>query len=747
MVKVFQVRYNKRNKRIKAVDWAAKWIIIIGGIMTIGCIMAIFVLIINTTLPLFRSTKSELLAQVPLSNNDQQSGMAAFLLDERLKSVCLIYSNGHSVAMPLVPSMEQQIIEIPRPSLASETLRFVDRWGSGYFSLLWNDGMVNVVSMTASDPADLKDQNFFTVKNMATLAAPQDFTNPDGSIGRVSEDGRATRVDWRKSGELHIYQECVQKNILGKETRNVYRQKIEAQDTGAISSTVMDHAGNVVYMGTENGELLLWDLREAGKAVLQSRVKAASSPIKALALIFGEISVAVGDAEGAINTWSLVRDSHDETVRHLRRTHAFAPCGHAIQTIAPSMRDKCFLALNISGEAVLGHMTSERRLLALHPDAPLRWVTLSARGNGMAGVDADNKLSVWQITNPHPEISWRTLFGKVWYESYDEPVYAWQSSSANDDFEPKFSLVPLLFGSIKGSVYAMALAVPLALLGAMYVSQFATHRFRKIIKPAIETMASVPSVVVGFLAALWFAPLLEHNIAGFFLALVFIPAAILAFILAWHFQRGSAFAKRVEQGYEFLVIVPVIAAGALLAFYAGPFCEQMLFGGTFKQWLFDTAGRQYDQRNCIVIAFGLGFAVIPIIFTIAEDALTNIPQSLKAASLALGASRWQTTWRVVLPSASPGVLAAIIIGLGRAIGETMIVLMATGNTPIMDWSMFNGMRTLSANIAVEIPEAPVGGTLYRVLFLSAVLLFLLTSILNTVAELVRQRLRKKYGHY
>jgi phosphate transport system permease protein len=120
---------------------------------------------------------------------------------------------------------------------------------------------------------------------------------------------------------------------------------------------------------------------------------------------------------------------------------------------------------------------------------------------------------------------------------------------------------------------------------------------------------------------------------------------------------------------------------------------------------------------------------------------------MTAASLALGASRWQTVWRVILPSASPGIFAAVMIGFGRAVGETMIVFMATGNTPIMDWSPFNGFRTLSANIATEIGEADRGGTLYRVLFLCAVLLFLMTFLLNTVAEVVRVRLRKKYGQY
>jgi phosphate transport system permease protein len=167
-------------------------------------------------------------------------------------------------------------------------------------------------------------------------------------------------------------------------------------------------------------------------------------------------------------------------------------------------------------------------------------------------------------------------------------------------------------------------------------------------------------------------------------------------------------------------------------------------GGSYRTWLQTAFGVTYDQRNSLVVGFAMGFAVIPIIFTISEDALSSVPKSLTSASLACGASPWQTAWRVVLPTASPGIFSATMVGLGRAIGETMIVLMATGNTPILDWSPFNGMRTLSANIAVEIPEAPLHGSLYRVLFLAAFLLFILTFILNTVAELVRQRLRRRY---
>jgi phosphate transport system permease protein len=146
-----------------------------------------------------------------------------------------------------------------------------------------------------------------------------------------------------------------------------------------------------------------------------------------------------------------------------------------------------------------------------------------------------------------------------------------------------------------------------------------------------------------------------------------------------------------------------------------------------------------------VVGFALGFAVIPIIFTLAEDAFANVPPSLISASLALGATRWQAARTVAIPAASPGLFAALMNGLGRAVGETMIVLMATGNTPVLSLSPFNGMRTMAACIAVELPEAPYGGSLYRVLILTALLLFAMTFVTNTAAAVVAARLRKRFG--
>jgi phosphate transport system permease protein len=264
-----------------------------------------------------------------------------------------------------------------------------------------------------------------------------------------------------------------------------------------------------------------------------------------------------------------------------------------------------------------------------------------------------------------------------------------------------------------------------------------------VVKPAVEIMAALPSVVLGFLAGLWLAPRLERGFPALMLLLLAVPAVIVGTGMAWR-KLPAAFRNRQPAGAEVLVYVLALGATIAGAVALSPLFERLAFGGDFQAWLLAITGETYDQRNAIVVGLAMGFAVIPIVFAISEDAFSNVPRNLVSGSLALGANRWQTVTRVVLPTASPGIFSAIMIGFGRAIGETMIVLMATGNTPLLDWSPFNGMRTLSANIAVEVPEAPYGGTLYRILFLSACVLFLMTFFVNTVAELVRQRLRDKY---
>jgi phosphate transport system permease protein len=469
-------------------------------------------------------------------------------------------------------------------------------------------------------------------------------------------------------------------------------------------------------------------------------------PVTALGFLIGDRTLLVGDEAGGVSTWQVIPPPGGGE-RRLTRIHEYQRQKGPVIDISASKREKGFVTADATGEVHLNYGTSGQTLLSLKAATgpTLGSVSMTPKADGLVTLDDSGSVALWQLDNPHPEITWRTLFGRVWYEGYSQPDYVWQSTGATDDFEAKFSLVPLVYGTLKGTFYALLFAVPLALLAAVYVSEFMHPDLKAYVKPIVEIMAALPSVVLGFLAGLWLAPLVERVVPGLFLVPLVLPVVILLALLAWRMIPAGV-RGRVRHGSEVFLLLPVVVVGVWLAMVLGGRIEAVLLDGNYRGWLFSALGLTYDQRNSLVVGIAMGVAVIPIIFTIAEDSLANVPGHLRAGSLALGATRWQTALRIVLPTASPGIFSAIMIGFGRAVGETMIVLMATGNTPVMDWSIFNGFRALSANIAVELPEAPEQGTLYRVLFLAAFLLFCLTFVVNTVAELVRLKLRKKYRY-
>jgi len=511
-----------------------------------------------------------------------------------------------------------------------------------------------------------------------------------------------------------------------------------------VRDILISNDQRLLYVVHNSDEITLVDITDIEDTQILNRKKVVTEGAKLTAVSFltGQISLLIGDDKGHISQWFPVKS---EQGLQLTKIRSFDTQQSAISQINTEQRRKGFAAVDSKGKLGIYHSTAARTLLSEKAmNNPIAHLALSPRANVALMEDNKGNYQRWNIENEHPEVSWQVLWQKVWYESYQEPKYIWQSSSSSNDFEPKFSLIPLAFGTIKAALYAMLFAVPLAIMGAIYTAYFMSPAMRTYVKPTIEIMEALPTVILGFLAGLWLAPMIELHLPGVFALLLLMPVGVLLFAFAWH-NLPAKIKQIIPDGWQAALLIPIILFTGWGVLSLSLPMEVLFFNGDMKAWLGTNLGLQYDQRNSLVVGIAMGVAVIPTIFSITEDAIFSVPKHLTFGSLALGATTWQTLTRVVILTASPAIFSAIMIGMGRAVGETMIVLMATGNTPVMDLSIFQGMRTLSANIAVEMPEAELGSTHYRVLFLAALVLFVFTFIFNTVAEIVRQRLRKKYS--
>lgn len=249
------------------------------------------------------------------------------------------------------------------------------------------------------------------------------------------------------------------------------------------------------------------------------------------------------------------------------------------------------------------------------------------------------------------EVSLSNLFSSRWY-----PI------------EGYYGILPLIGGSLLVTIGAALVAIPVGLASAIFIAEIAPRWLREVLKPVVEILAGLPSVVLGFLGILVLVPFLRTTLN--------LPTGLTAL------------------------------AGAIL----------------------------------------LGTISIPTIVSIAEDALDAVPKAYRDASLAMGATHWQTIWRVTLPAARSGVLTAIMLGLGRSIGETMTVMMVTGNAGVMPAglsALFSPARTMTATIAAEMGEVARGSTHYHVLFFIGIVLFLISLAINITASAVISRTKKR----
>jgi len=747
-------RFTVSPMTLAADRWMGR-LIRFGGIGVVLAVFGMLAFLILQVFPLFTGAKVE-----PVGALTVPADAVAFGEDEYGDFPYVVRADGQVVFQRAKDGVR---IHEWAPTLSARRVTAVRSYPrAGLVFLGLSDGSVQEVRITYRSTFDAAGRR--TVEPNVTALEPVaigraglpclDVWNAKGAQSRLllvrQEEGGRPRLTAVRLTE--------RKGLGGKSKVTASDPFVVAADAPSVEQVLLPSTAESLIVVGKSGEVRAYADDGATFSFLQAFApfKDARDPAVASAgLIFGNVSVVFVSRAGEQQVWSMYPQLQPDgkSLRRWGKIHDGESLAGAGEGVYPAEGNKCYLAV-AAGKFQLRNMTTgSLRWEGAAPAGSLRQVAFAANYDRFTALSADGKLHRWRVVDHHPESSWSAFFGQIWYEGATGPAYTWQSSSGSDEFEAKYSLVPLFYGTVKGTFYALLFALPIALTAAIYVSQFLRPEYRQVVKPVMEIMASLPSVVLGFLAGLWLAPLVDPRLISLFCAVgILAPAALFAGFL-WS-ALPQPVRRQVKPGMEFLWLLPFLALCAFAAWKAGPAVEAAFFTvkdtstglpiADFREWWRQTTGLSYDSRNCLVVGFVMGFAVIPIVFTIAEDALSNVPNSLVSGSLALGASRWQTVWRVVVPTAISGIVSGVMIGFGRAIGETMIVVMATGNTAVMEANPFSGMRTLSANIAVELPEAAVGHTHYRALFLGACCLFLLTFVINTLAEVLRQRLRERY---
>lgn len=870
---VFTGRDRVRTTRtsVKLINEFMKYLICTGGISVVLVFAGIMAFICWVVLPLFDGARLNAQPGIslqtptgapipPLAPNSPPARVLALGLDEDLTSLwkmtddgqlatfCL--SNGRQVHreqvldQPVVASVQNAehlalvgadgAVRYGQIKTESEYLNLADLPADAQLPAVgevvpWSDGVaemtqskqLRVVRLRAefSDPTPVGDG-----PPVAICSLDYEYETEREHIAALREDGRMfLEVITRRTNMM-----------TGKIRRIVKHHELPAIDLGPAKSApwlMLGLNARMLYLIDVDGRCRRYNLENADAPFLAEEIDLTPEPgvaVTAIRWLNGRLTLIVADSTGGVSGWfaaPLPEGAVGGADRYrLIQAHVLENQGATPTALASSIRDRQFVTLDSRGGLLIRHMTSNSTQGRLHlPLAAETAIVAMAPGNNAIAVLAgQDNLHFIRMDNPHADGSVSAMFSKLWYEGYPAPAYVYQSSAGTDDAEPKFSMIPLIFGTLKATLYAMLFSIPIAVLAAIYTSEFMPSRTRNTIKPVVEMMASLPSVVLGFIAAQVLAPIVGGNLVGVMLAVGLIPAGLFTVGYIWQLLPGTAM-RRVVAWQRFALMFMIVLVMLWLSWNIAPPLENFLFEGDVKTWLAGSAGSalpgwlflltplcfialtliyslyikpnlkiyrsrtselqfgsfelargsglilgslglallfsqllatagfdlrgiltsSYVERNSLVLGMIMGFAIIPIIYTVSEDALSAVPNTLRSASLGMGATPWQTAIRVVLPVAFPGVFSACMIGLGRAAGETMIVLMASGRTPILDVSPFNGLSALSANIATELPEAPKNSTHYRMLFMSAVILFILTFVVNTAAEIVRLRYRKR----
>jgi len=739
------------QKRIKR-DRNAAWLINFGGWLVLATLIVLLWHLISVVLPMFSSPKAVLADERILQVAGQEiSGDILYQARIQGESIVVARHPDCSLSFYSQPSVEAPFKRLKRMAFSCELdLSMNQSDGFYYLWQLSEQGLLRVFQTT------FLDDNVVLQPAYSALL-PNLIRGYEGAM-RVNMGPRHWTLAFQEAHGWQVF--WLDADNL-REPRMHYFEGVEQLQVLSDNTGVLIAKGSEIqHIGTDG--VVNWQ-HEFPHGI---RYLASSPSAKGFFVQLENL---------ALEKWGVLNDQGNLRYQALYNIPVLPPISQLL------FRPESMLGVvNTESHLILfnsstGKVLQQQLLQALTASSePARFSWQSER---LAWLQ-NKTLRLFDIERTSAILSVENLFGRIRYEGYADSHYLWQSTTSADEGEAKYSVVPLLMGSVKAALLALLVALPLGLGAAIYTAYFAPAQGRKWLKPTIELLEAIPSVVIGFIAAIWLLPLPEESLAGLLAFFFLIP--LFAFVLLGANQLVRRFADRYlrERGaashsssshvnsshsnsshfnnahskaalftlptsLQFIFLYMLLFA--LLISYFTPLLLQV-FTELQLPTLFFEHQRDTHGKNTIVIALALGLAIAPSIYSLAEDAIYEVPSSLRRASYALGATRLQTLLNVVLKVAYPGILSAVMLGFSRALGETMILLMITGNTPMAEWDLVAGMRALTANLAIELPEAEVGSIHYQVLFLTALLLLVFTMAINTIAELLRLRLRKKYQH-
>ena len=549
------------------------YFITIGGIAVVAAVLGIFVFILSQILPLFREAYIKPLTSVQLP----QQSYAILGVDEWTELPFLVAADGTLSFIDLVGKRDVQTVAPGFETAKTFSAHHYDQarqevlfaTSDGTFAIVkidykttFHNVLRTVVAQPKAGPFLPLGQPGFAIKHIAygdagsqkLVAAIQDI---DGTL------------------EVHAASLSQQRTLLGAGKTTIDQTyNLSAMIQGHPQKVVVTAQADGVVVATQEGEVYYFYLAGNDLSLRQRFVpfKDLFNPaITSMDFLFGSVSLVFGSASGANRVFSLyVPEGGAE--RLFGHTKTFPALPGAPSFYAMSLRNRAFLTGTGAVASLRYGTTAAIRWQQALPFTVAR-ALVGGKYSSLLFLDTSNQLHVYQLDDPHPESGMKALFGKVWYEGAAQPAYVWQSTGGTDDVEPKLSLIPLIIGSLKGTVYAMLFAIPIALLAAIYTSQFLDPNRRALMKPTMEIMASLPSVILGFLAALWLAPLLETRVPSFLLMLVGIPAAAFLFGSVWS-TLPMGYRKWIKPGSEFLAFVPILVLVVYIAWCLGPVLER-----------------------------------------------------------------------------------------------------------------------------------------------------------------------------